>query len=537
MITKTIILGLWLISLLKNTLFHTYLWQLKEYRFDRLTPHLKLKTSRRMFFSPLFLIKWLLLIVFFIMPIELRNWFPFLVALIFLIEALDFLRRILIRQIVRPQFTLRTIEIVSSSLFLISLAIWLFVSQLNLWTFAFCLLLFERLMPIAILFQVFLTKLPVSLAQKRKVKIAKEKLEQLPNLKIVGVTGSYGKTSTKDFIAQILAKKYKVAKTEGTNNTKIGISQNIIEKINQDIEIFVVEMGAYKKGEITDLCQLVQPQIAVITGINEQHLALFGSLKNLIEAKYEIIGNLPKDGIAILNGNNRYCLEMAKKASKSFKTILYKRGKPRKLPGFTNVIWLDSISEKQEGTAFKINSDGKYLSLKTSLKGESNFDNFLGAIAVAKELGLTDIQIKEAVSQLQSNDRAMKSIQGIKKMTLIDDTFSSNPNGFLAAIKILEKVESQTKVVITPGIIELGSASPRIHQEIGQALRGKVDLVILTNDNFLDDFQKGMGRGKTRLIVENNPKKIKEILAKESPKITVLLEGRLPVNLIQALKQ
>ncbi len=537
MITQTAILGLWLLSLLKSTLFHAYLWQLKEYRFDRMIPHLKLKTSRKMFFSPLFLVKWLSLIAFLIMPMELKNWLAFVVLIFFLIDSFDFLRRILIHQLVRPRFTLRTIEIVSSSLFLIVIAIWLFVSQLNLWTFAFCLLLFERLIPIAILLQVFLTKLPVFLTQKRKIKIAKEKIEDLPNLKIVGVTGSYGKTSTKDFIAQILAKKYKVAKTEGTNNTKIGISQNIIEKIDKDTEIFVVEMGAYKKGEINDICQLIQPRMAVVTGINEQHLAIFGSLKNLIEAKYEIIENLPKNGIAILNGNNHYCLEMAKKASKNFKTILYKTSKPRKLTGFANVIWLDSITEKQKGTSFKVYDGDRHSSFKTNFKGESNLDNLLGAIAVAKELGLTGIQIKEAINQLQPNDRAMKSTQGIKKMTLIDDTFSSNPNGFLAAIKVLDKVKSKTKVVITPGIIELGSASARVHQEIAQALREKIDLIILTNDNFLADFKKGMGKSKTRLIVENKPKKIRGILSQESPKITVLLEGRLPINLIQTLKQ
>src|SRR4030042_886464 len=330
MITQTAILGLWLLSLLKSTLFHAYLWQLKEYRFDRMIPHLKLKTSRKMFFSPLFLVKWLSLIAFLIMPMELKNWLAFVVLIFFL-------------------------------------------------------LLFERLIPIAILLQVFLTKLPVFLTQKRKIKIAKEKIEDLPNLKIVGVTGSYGKTSTKDFIAQILAKKYKVAKTEGTNNTKIGISQNIIEKIDKDTEIFVVEMGAYKKGEINDICQLIQPRMAVVTVINEQHLAIFGSLKNLIEAKYEIIENLPKNGIAILNGNNHYCLEMAKKASKNFKTILYKTSKPRKLTGFANVIWLDSITEKQKGTSFKVYDGDRHSSFKTNFKGESNLDNLLGAIAVAKE--------------------------------------------------------------------------------------------------------------------------------------------------------
>src|SRR4030042_1696217 len=90
------------------------------------------------------------------------------------------------------------------------------------------------------------------------------------------------------------------------------------------------------------------------------------------------------------------------------------------------------------------------------------------------------------------------------------------------------KVKSKTKVVITPGIIELGSASARVHQEIAQALREKIDLIILTNDNFLADFKKGMGKSKTRLIVENKPKKIRGILSQESPKITVLLEGRLP---------
>jgi len=505
MISKFVILILWLFSTIKTTLFHSYFWQLKEYRLDRVIPHLKLKTGQSMIFSPLSLAKWILIFLLLVSP-ESKQWLWLLILLVFLIESFVFLKKILARELYKPKFTLRVNEIILGALLLSVLGLcWLFVNNVSLGIFALGLLCLERLIVFTVPFQVYLTRLPAFVGKEIKIREAKEKLKLAKNLKVIGVTGSYGKTSTKDFITQVLAKKYKVAKTRGTNNTKIGIAQNILKEIKKDTEIFVVEMGAYKKGEIADICQLIRPHIAVVTGINEQHLAIFGSLKNLIEAKYEIIEVLPQDGVAVFNGTNRYCLQMAQKATKKFKTILYQ-------------------GKKQE------------LEEKIPLIGQHNLQNILAAIVVAKEMGMKDAEIKAAVARLKPASKGLKEVKGIGNLTFINDTFSSNPHGFLAAIDYLKGFKSKTKIIITPGIIELGSASARVHQEIGQKMRKVANLVILTNNNFLTDIKKGMGEKAAKVIVESRPDRIIAILKEKSPKVVVLLEGRLPAKIINSLK-
>lgn len=504
MITKLIILILWFFSTIKTVLFHTYFWQLKEYRLDRIIPHLKLKSGQRAFLFPLSLTKWVLILLFLVAPMPVKTWLSFFVGGVFLVEFFVFLKKVLVRGLYRPRFTLRTGEIVLGALLLVILgAIWLFLKDVSFWVFALGLLFLERLIILIVILEAYLTKLPASIGKEIKIRKAKEKLKLAKNLKVIGITGSYGKTSTKDFIAQILSKKYKVARNRGTNNTKIGIAQNILKELKKDTEVFVVEMGAYKKGEIADICRLVRPNIAVVTGINEQHLAIFGSLKNLIEAKYEIVETLLPNGVAIFNGNNPYCLKMAQKASKKYKTILYQKGK---------------------------------IEAKAPLIGRHNLENVAAAIAVAKEMGMKDDEIKEAIAKLKPASRGLRKVKGIGNLTFIDDTFSSNPNGFLAALDCLQKFKSKTKVVITTGIIELGSVSAKVHQKIGQAMQKTADLVILTDDNFLNDIQRGMGKENKRVIVENRPNKIITLLKEKSPKVVVLLEGRLPARIINAFK-
>lgn len=535
MILKLIILIFWLPLITKTILFHSYFWQLKEYRLDRILPHLKLKTGQQMLFSPFSLAKWSLILLFAFLPA--KNLLAILALSVFLFELIFLTKRALVKQIYRPKITLRAGEIILGSFLLVLLGtIWLWLNNFPWEIFVLGLLCLERGVVGIVPSQVYLTEIPASISKEIKFRKAKERLKTVKDLKIIGVTGSFGKTSTKDFIAQILGQKYNVVKTLGTNNTKIGISQNILSQIVPDIQIFVAEMGAYKKGEIADICQLVKSDIAVVTGINEQHLAIFGSLKNLIEAKYEIVEALPKNGIAIFNGENKYCLEMAKKASKKWQTVLYQRGKSKSQVKFADLVWADSIVEKEKEISFTACWDKKKLELKTNILGQHNVANILAGVAIASQLGLKDLEIIKGVSQLLPSSQVLRTTKGLENITFLDDSFSSNQNGFLAAIGYLKKFKTKNKIVITPGIIELGSAGGQIHKEIGQAMKNVVDLVILTNENFLKEIKEGMREKKTKVIVENQPGEIVKIVKEKSPNVIVLLEGRLPANVVQALK-
>ncbi|GAI48689.1 unnamed protein product, partial [marine sediment metagenome] len=145
--------------------------------------------------------------------------------------------------------------------------------------------------------------------------------EQFKNLLVVGITGSYGKTSTKEFLATVLSKRFNVLKTKEHQNSEIGISRCILNELKPEHKVFIVEMGAYGKGGIKLLCDIAKPKIGILTGMNEQHLALFGSQENIIKTKYELIENLPSDGMAIFNGNNKYCSELYGKTNISLKKI------------------------------------------------------------------------------------------------------------------------------------------------------------------------------------------------------------------------
>jgi len=167
------------------------------------------------------------------------------------------------------------------------------------------------LMPLAVIFFTVLINVPVNIVKNIIFILAKNKVSKIKNLTVIGITGSYGKSSTKEFLSQILSKKFRVLKTPGNINTEIGVSQFILKNLKTDVEILIVEMGAYRAGEIRRICGIVRPKIGILTGISQQHLALFGSMESIKNAKYELINSLPKDGLAVFNGENNYCLELS----------------------------------------------------------------------------------------------------------------------------------------------------------------------------------------------------------------------------------
>ena len=168
------------------------------------------------------------------------------------------------------------------------------------------LLFFYLATPILITAIILFTNPFFNFQKKRIIKKAMAKMRTLKKIKVIGITGSYGKTSTKEFLDVILSEKYRVIKTTGNNNTNIGVAKTVLNKVNDNYDYFICEMGAYKIGEIEEICGIVKPEIGILTGINEQHLDLFGSIENTVKAKFELIEALSKKGVAILNRDNKY---------------------------------------------------------------------------------------------------------------------------------------------------------------------------------------------------------------------------------------
>ncbi|MBU2578853.1 hypothetical protein KKA09_01930, partial [Patescibacteria group bacterium] len=275
----------------KLLFFWLWLWQLKEYHCGRFKAHFETLASRKIFSS---------------------FW------------RLKF-----------PKFTKKIIVISISGIFLATLIVYFIFSLPNNENFYLAFLIFIFSVPLFSSFIVLLFQIPTAILCKRILKKAKRKREQFKNLLVIGIAGSYGKTSTKEFLATILSEKFNVLKTEKHINAEIGIAQTILNNLNESHQIFICEIGAYEKGKIKEVCEIIKPKIGIVTGVNEQHLSTFGSMKNLLSAEggEELIDSLPIDGMAFFNAKNKYCLELYKKTG--IKKFLY--GKNVKLRGMENI--------------------------------------------------------------------------------------------------------------------------------------------------------------------------------------------------------
>jgi UDP-N-acetylmuramoyl-tripeptide--D-alanyl-D-alanine ligase len=373
------------------------------------------------------------------------------------------------------------------------------------------------LAPLTTTFLVTLFKIPTFFIKRAIFQKAKGKIVRTKKLIVIGITGSYGKSSTKEFLAQILAKKFKVMRTPENVNSEIGVAKFILNNLshrkNQYIdlrsqyieksEVFIVEMGAYKIGEIKRICEIVKPKIGILTGINEQHLGLFGSLENIKKAKFELIESLPPNGLAVFNGENKYVAEMAGKWEG--KKIIYT-------------------------TKYEMN---------TKIRNYEKFPkhyllNLAGAIEVAKYLGMVDEEIEKAIREIDFTAKTFKIYTGKNKVLIIDDTYSANPDGVLAALDYLGSRLESTKIVIMPCLIELGEAASAVHQKIGRKIKDISDFAIIITPDYFRDIKKEAG---DKALLMKNSGRIGDFLKnKLNSNTVILLEGRIPQNIIDIVK-
>lgn len=287
-------------------------------------------------------------------------------------------------------------------------------------------------------------------------------LKNNKGLIIIGVTGSFGKTSVKHFLYQMLNNKFQTAATPESYNKKMSIAQTIINLIKPETQIFIVEMGAYKIGEIRDICQLVKPGIGILTGITNQHLERFGSLENIKKSKNELIQSLPKDGFGLFNLDSPPVKELYDQC------VIKKEDY--------------SLSE----TKIEIKSGVSNFNLfgnnvKTSILGKHNVLNILAAVKVARHLGLSENEITERVEHIQPAPHRLELIRGENQSLIIDDGYSANLEGFYAALDLVQNYHNYPKVLVTPGIVELGKRQTEENLRLAQSASKFFDYVIIVN--------------------------------------------------------
>ena len=536
----------WFLRQIRAALFWLYLWQLKEYHIGRFIDHFRTDKGQRIFLNKFFILKIILVSLFFAqIPLDgsfldsCAPWsiFGWLIVMLYLAELLKGFYDFLQKRLKRPVFTKKIIFLVFVVLFLEILYL-LSVFQ-NRTSFILYLLIFDILTPLIVSGIILLFQPLTVFLRNQIIKKAKLKREKFKNLLVIGITGSYGKTSTKEFLAKILEKKYKVLKTKAHQNSEIGISECILNDLKPEHEIFVVEMGAYNRGGIKFLCDIVKPKIGILTGINEQHMALFGSLENITKTKYELIESLPNDGLAILNASN----EIIKNYVLKFKNIRYSSAK-EKLD-----IWAENIKVEKEFVSFKVFfKDGESAFFKINLLGFQNVENILLAVATAKELGMNLKEISSVCKKICQEKEAMKLIKTKKGLNLIDSTYSANPNGVISHLEYLKIWEGKPlrqtqrkKLIVMPCLIELGQASKKIHGKIGQRIGEVCDLAIITTKERFKEIKEGAiakGMKKENILFIENPKSIiTKIKAFANPGDVILLEGRIAKEVVKILNE
>lgn len=535
LITTTFLL--WAI---RNILFWVALWQVKEYRFDRLLIHIKdTIQGRSLFLSKTLFIK-IFLIILFIAIIKDRTYlYPYRLAIatIFCLQALFVVREIVIHTLKRPALTFKAFIVVFMSVVLTIFFTFTPFTEVSLW-----LLLVDRLIPFIVIIFVVILAIPTELYRDYKISAAIDKIQlykkALPEsfskkkahekgLLIIGVTGSFGKSSTKEYIAQILGRKFNVVKTKGSNNTPIAIANTILSNLTQGTEVFVVEMGAYKRGEIAMLCQIAPPTIGVLTAISAQHLSLFGSLENTMRAKYELIEALPKEGLAIFNGTNIHVESLYKMTKK--KKILYQaqyfgslsqRYKTRADMQAVN------IAVEKTQTTFDIVFQNKILHLKTPLVGRQAVENIIPAVYLALYFGMTTAEIKKAVSLIVPLDKTMVRHVLPNGTNILDDTFNTNPESVLAVLSYL-KIYKGKKVLILQPMIELAGNAKAEHYLLGKEIGRVCDFIFLTNKNFYREIKKGIDEiGSTCSVKVANSADIASFIQALDKNDVVICEGK-----------
>jgi len=485
-----------LIWTVRNILFWVALWQRREYRLDRIMAELfETQQGKSLLTSKIALIKWLLIPAFAFVIYD-GNILPFYhiaVFVVFVIEALKTIREFFSHRLQRPIFTVKALLLAALTIYIYFAIFIIPIVDRYAW-----LILLDRLLPFFIAFLVFLFTLPTVLYKDYKIEKARNRLAQRDDITVIGITGSYGKSSTKEYIAQVLSSSFDVLKTEQSNNTPIGVANSILSGLKKSTQIFVVEMGAYKRGEISALCAIAPPTIGVLTAIAPQHLSLFGSLENIRKAKYEIIEAVPQNGLAIFNGNNSEVYNLYKQTKK--KKALY----TATTKGAITVkgdLHAFNIQTKKFEVTFDVSLKSKKIHFQAPLIGAHTVENVLPAIYIADYLKIPEKTIKDAVANLVPLTHTMSVHELSNDGYLIDNTFNSNPDGIIALLEYMKLYKGKKIVVLEP-MIELGKQASFEHQRVGKAASKMCDILFLTKKTNFSDIEKGIKEGKGNCTVK-----------------------------------
>ena len=311
---------------------------------------------------------------------------------------------------------------------------------------------------------------------------AKRILKSVPGLQIIGVTGSYGKTSVKFYLQTLLQGKYNVLVTPESYNTPMGIVKTIRGSLKSTHEIFICEMGARHVGDIKEDTDIVHPHHGVITSVGPQHLETFHSMENIMNTKFELADCLPEGGKLFLNGDNEY---IQKKAVEYKNKIFYYSEKQGE--GYQ----AKDVTVSQLGTEFTVTApNGEEERFQMKLIGAHNVINVVGAIAVAHQFGVSLKELKIPVRRIQPVEHRMK-MREQGNVTIIDDAYNSNPVGSKAAVETLAMFDG-IRILVTPGMVELGDKEDEYNYKFGTYAADCCDYILIVGKKNRESIHSGV---------------------------------------------
>lgn len=342
------------------------------------------------------------------------------------------------------------------------------------------------------LFLIFANFLLSPFEKRKQLQYARQAQEILAKVSpfVIGITGSFGKTSTKDVLGRILQVSLGATFWPPKSiNSPMGITREIRERLQEGYKYAVIEMGAYYVGSIKKNCDLWHPKAAIITGVGHVHLDRFGSFENVYLAKSELARALPHEGILVCNGDNDKARKMAEEFRKK-DTLLYGFEKDK---GHLDA-WISSWKMGAQGTEFTIEWQGQRYQGQTLLWGRTTLLNILGAFTMAAALGASPDLVLAVIRNLEPVDNRLQ----VKKdgdITYIHDAYNSNPTGFAAALEVFKALPGKRRILMTPGMIELGSLQYEDNKRIGKLASECCDLALIVGKTNQEALVEGLKAG------------------------------------------
>lgn len=521
---QLVILLLWFLSALADYSEYCYLWQMKGYLWKRFRDFLSTRQGKAYWLTYRLLWRSCVAIIVAFWPINNLIVIQYFLLAIF---SFDFVHNgyVFIRhRLHRPVPTKTSVALIGVSLLLEGSLFWLTRD----WQIFF-LLMIVRFGIMSLI--IGLLYIPRELQATYLMKRARSVLKRYPKIHIIGITGSYGKTTVKDFLAHLLAKKYRVLKTPENTNTDVGIATFILQSDLSLVDILIIEIGAYRRGHVADVCAFLHPTIGVLTGINEQHLSLFGSIEETQQTKFELLQALPKTGLAIVNSDNTYCRELLPTLSCRVETF----GQDSQ---FSPTSYVGEVAINAQGIFFQNTVGENTFPVTLPLWGDHQAMNVVPGILIGLEMGMSIEDIQNQCATMPGPTHGLRSVS-YGNSTVIDDSYSANPDGVVAALKVLDTFSRNRKrIVITRGMVELGSASDRLHEDMGKNIALYADELVVITSDAARALERGV-QGQKKIVItriEDSHALLQYVKRLKQANAVILVENRLPSNVARELQ-